>query len=209
MTTQNLVQGGDADHWDQAIYAFLAEKERRSGSMRTVRAYSGMLYRFFGNLGKPPDQVTATEIFGYAHGIGLSGKKPSSITINARIACLSSFYRFLIRMSLISANPCDQLERPKATPALPRGLTATDIKKLLEAIPDNPVGLRDRAIIITLTLTGRRRSEILNLKAGDLIQDGDAVLYSYRRISSAAGCSHPFMPIRNSQFWLAIVVRAA
>ena len=42
MTTQNLVHGGVADHWDQAIYAFLAEKERRSGSMRTVRAYSGM-----------------------------------------------------------------------------------------------------------------------------------------------------------------------
>ncbi|MCH7616169.1 MAG: tyrosine-type recombinase/integrase [Nitrospinae bacterium] len=102
------------------------------------------------------------------------------VTINARIACVSSFYRFLIRMSLVSANPCDQLERPKATPALPRGLTATDIKKLLEAIPNNPVGLRDRAIILTLTLTGRRRTEILNLKAGDLIRDGDAVLYSYR-----------------------------
>ncbi len=148
--------------------------------MRTVRAYSGMLYRFFGTLGKPPDQVTATEIFGYAHGTGLSGKKPSSVTIGARIACLSSFYRFLIRMSLVSANPCDQLERPKATPALPRGLTAADIKKLLGAIPDNPVGLRDRAIVLTLTLTGRRRTEVLNLKAGDLIQDGDAVLYSYR-----------------------------
>jgi hypothetical protein len=50
------------------LYAFLAEKERRSGSMRTVRAYSGMLYHFFGTLGKPPDQVTATEIFSYAHG---------------------------------------------------------------------------------------------------------------------------------------------
>ncbi len=42
MTTQTLVLGGDADHWDQAIYAFLAEKERHSGSIRTVRAYSGM-----------------------------------------------------------------------------------------------------------------------------------------------------------------------
>ncbi len=125
MTTQNLVQGGDAGRWEQAIYAFLAEKERRSGSMRTVRAYSGMLYRFFGTLGKSPDQVTATEIFGYAHGTGLSGKKPSSVTIGARIACLSSFYRFLIRMSLVSANPCDQLERPKATPALPASAPST------------------------------------------------------------------------------------
>jgi len=180
MTTQPLVQGGDADRWDRSIYAFLAEKERHSGSMRTVRAYSGMLYRFFGTLGKPPDEVTATEVFSFAHGIGLSGKKPSSVTIGARIACLSSFYRFLIRMSLVSANPCDQLERPKATPAPPRGLTAGDIRKLLDAIPGNPVGLRDKAIILTLTLTGRRRTEVLNLKAGDLTQDGDAVLYSYR-----------------------------
>jgi site-specific recombinase XerD len=180
MTTQNLVHGGEAGNWDQAIYAFLAEKERWSGSMRTVRAYSGMLYRFFGSLGKPPDQVTSTEIFGYAHGTGLSGKKPSSVTINARIACLSSFYRFLIRMSLMSSNPCDQLERPKATPAPPMGLTAADIKKLLEAIPETSVGLRDRAIILTLTLTGRRRTEVLNLKAGDLIRDGEIVLYGYR-----------------------------
>ena len=180
MTTQTLVQGSDAGRWDQAIYAFLAEKERRSGSMRTVRAYSGMLYRFFGNLGKPPDQVTSPEVFGYAHGIGLSGKKPSSVTINARIACLSSFYRFLIRMSLVSANPCDQLERPRATPAPPRGLTAADIKKLLDVIPGSPKGLRDRAIILTLTLTGRRRAEVLNLKAGNLTQEEQAIYYSYR-----------------------------
>ena len=76
MTTQTLVEGGDAGRWDQAIYAFLAEKERRSGSMRTVGAYSGMLYRFFGMLGKPPDRVNATEVFSYAHAIGPSGKKP-------------------------------------------------------------------------------------------------------------------------------------
>jgi len=144
MTTQNLVHAVESGRWEQAIYAFLAEKERRSGSMRTVRAYSGMLYRFFGTLGKPPDDVTATEVFGYAHGTGRSGKKPSSVTVNARIACLSSFYRFLIRMSLVNANPCDQLERPRATPAPPRGLAAADIKKLLDVIPGSPVGLRDR-----------------------------------------------------------------
>ena len=92
MTTHILASDANSSAgWDQTIYAFLAEKERRSGSMRTVRAYSGMLYRFFGPLGKSPDQVAAAEIFGYAHAIGLSGKKPSSVTIAARIACLSSF----------------------------------------------------------------------------------------------------------------------
>ena len=42
------------------------------------------------------------------------------------------------------------------------------------------MGLRDRAIILTLTLKGRQRTEVLNLKAGDLIRDGDTVLYTYR-----------------------------
>ncbi|MCH6587602.1 MAG: hypothetical protein IH805_04720 [Proteobacteria bacterium] len=103
--------------------------------------------------GKTPEQVTSPEVFSYAHSIGLSGRKPSSVTIAARIACLSSFYRFLIRMSLVVSNPCDRLERPRATPAPPRGLAAADIQKLLAVIPVTPVGLRDRAIILTLTLT--------------------------------------------------------
>lgn len=38
-------------------YAFLAEKQRRSGSIRTVQSYSRMLQDFFGRAGKPPDQV--------------------------------------------------------------------------------------------------------------------------------------------------------
>jgi integrase/recombinase XerC len=109
------------DRWEQAIYAFLAEKERRSGSIRTVQAYSRMLLRFFGALGKIPDEVASQEVFAYAHGVGLSGKKPSSVTVGARIACLSSFYRFLIRMEMVTANPCDKLERPRATPAPPQG----------------------------------------------------------------------------------------
>src|SRR3990172_9594136 len=38
---------------ERALYTFLAEKERRSGSMRTVQSYSRMLQDFFGRLGKP------------------------------------------------------------------------------------------------------------------------------------------------------------
>ena len=180
MTTQTLVPGSDPGLWQQAIYAFLAEKERRSGSGRTVQAYSRMLFQFFGALDKTPDQVNSQEVFAYTHSVGLSGRKPSSVTVGARIACLSSFYKFLIRMGMVVANPCDKLERPKATPAPPRGLAATGIQTLLSVIPDTPVGLRDRAIILVLTLTGRRRSEVLSLKAGNLHREGGAVYYTYR-----------------------------
>src|SRR3990172_1472076 len=130
-----------------------------------------MLQRFFGTLGKPPDKITGPEVFAFAHGIGSSGRKPAAVTIGARLACLSSFYRFLIRMKILSVNPCDQIERPRISLGPPRGLSAEQIRRLLAAIPETPVGLRDRAIIVTLALTGRRRSEVINLKAGDISQE--------------------------------------
>jgi len=177
--TTSIAPFEDIANWEQALYAFLAEKERRSGSRRTVEGYSRMLQHFFGALGKPPDQVTSQEVFVYAHGVGPSGREPSAVTIGARIACISSFYRFLTRMGIVSANPCDQLERPRVSPSPPRGLSAEEIKRLLAVIPEKPVGLRDRAIILTLTLTGRRRSEVMNLKASD-ISRSERLSYKYR-----------------------------
>jgi len=82
-------------------------------------------------------------------------------------------------MEIVTRNPCDQLERPKVSPSPPRGLSADDIRRLLAAIPQTPSGLRDRAITITLALTGRRRTEVLSLKVRDIIR-ADAVFYQYR-----------------------------
>lgn len=109
-----------AEGWERALYAFLAEKERRSGSRRTAESYSRMIQHFFGRLGKPPDKVTSQEVFAWAHGKGLSGKEPGPVTIGARMACMSSFYKFLIRMEIVSSNPCDALERPLAAPPASR-----------------------------------------------------------------------------------------
>ena len=36
--------------------------------------------------GKPPDRVTSQDVFAYAHGIGLSGREPSAVTVGARAA---------------------------------------------------------------------------------------------------------------------------
>ena len=71
MATMITTFTDEAEGWQKALYAFLAEKERRSGSKRTVDSYSRMLQEFFGRLGKPPDLVTAQDVFAYAHGIGL------------------------------------------------------------------------------------------------------------------------------------------
>jgi integrase/recombinase XerC len=180
METKLLANPTDPSAWQQALYAFLAEKERRSGSRRTVEGYSRMLQHFFGVVAKTPDQVTSPEVLSWAHGIGLSGRVPSGVTIGARTACLSSFYKFLIRMGTLASNPCDALERPKVQPSPARGYTATDIQRILAAIPDTVAGRRDRAIVLTLVMTGRRRSEVINLKAKDISVEDERSFYSYR-----------------------------
>src|SRR4051812_3371709 len=133
LTTDLSVSG-----WDRSLYAFLAEKQQRSGSMRTVNAYAGMLRDFFGRAGKTPDAVGPQDAFAWAYGVGLSGRQPSATTVNARIACLSSYFRFLVRMDLMTANPCERLERPRPRQATARGLNAEQLRRLLTCIPDTP-----------------------------------------------------------------------
>lgn len=178
--THGLVPAPAGDAWQRAFAAFLAEKQRRSGSARTVESYSGLLRQFFGAAAKAPGQVTSQDVFAWAYGPGLSQRTPSANTVGARIAAVSSFYRFLIRMGLLHANPCDALERPRPNPPAPRGLSAAEVGRLLTAIPETKGGLRDKAIVLTLVLTGRRRAEVLALKAGDLSAEGDCIFYHYR-----------------------------
>ena len=166
MTTTIANFTDTATGWQRAFYAFLAEKEQRSGSRRTVEGYSRMLQDFFGRSGKQPDNVTPQDIFVYAHGPGLSGKQPSAITIGARIACISSFFRFLIRMDIVQSNPCDKLQtatdftfnHPEVCPVT-RCINFWKWFQILQWV------LRDRAIILTLVLTGRRRAEVIEYES--------------------------------------------
>ena len=180
-TAQTLptVFSGSNTGWEGSLYAFLAEKQRRSGSNRTPDSYYRTLRHFFGSLQKAPDQVSPQDVFSFAHSVGLSGREPSPVTVGARLSCISSFFKFLIRLDLLKANPCDPVERPKPRPGAPSGLSASQVQSLLEVIPDAVKGRRDFAIVLTLVLTGRRRSEVINLTAGDISFDESAVFYRY------------------------------
>jgi site-specific recombinase XerD len=169
----------DAAGWEQTVMAFLAEKERRSGSRRTVESYARILWPFFGRVGSP-DLVTPAHVLVWAHGIGASGREPSSATVGARIACLSSYYRFLIRMNVMTGNPCDALERPRTVQSVARGLGADEVRRLLAVVPDTVAGRRDRALLLTFILTGRRRAEVIGLTLGDISLEGETAFYRYR-----------------------------
>jgi site-specific recombinase XerC len=83
-------------------------------------------------------------------------------------------------MQVTTANPCDALERPKGVQSVARGLGADEVRRLLAIIPDTVPGRRDRALLLTFVLTGRRRSEVISLTAGDIGIEGDIAFYRYR-----------------------------
>ena len=122
-TAQTLptVFSGSNTGWEGSLYAFLAEKQRRSGSNRTPDSYYRTLRHFFGSLQKAPDQVSPQDVFSFAHGVGLSGREPSPVTVGARLSCISSFFKFLIRHRMSSRpTPVIRVDRPKPRPSCPK-----------------------------------------------------------------------------------------
>jgi integrase/recombinase XerD len=79
---------------------------------------------------------------------------------------------------------------------------------LLDIVPTTPVGLRDRAIILTLTFTGRRRAEVLGMTAASISDEGGSVFYTYRGKGGKTGRRELPQPAFEAiQNWLACVGR--
>lgn len=168
------------DVWSAAAGAWIAEVERRSGSKRTPAEYAKYVARFLDSLPGDPATATPALAHGFAYAPGSSGKEPSPSTISVRLAALQSFYDFCRRMKLLDENPIRDVRRPKGREPIPRGLTPEELKRLLAAIPETASGARDRAAILTMAYTGLRRTELLNLRVGDLEIEGGIIFYTAR-----------------------------
>lgn len=168
---------------DAALVAFLKVKEQRSGSLATFNSYRSRLEAFFSYCAErntPLTRVTSGLVEGWAHSVGPSGREPSRNTIAARLYAVRSFYRFLKAHGAVDDNPVEEVAAPKREEPTIKGLSPDELHRLLSACPGTCAGVRDRAIILALVYTGRRRSEILNLRVGDLTRNHSKVYYTYR-----------------------------
>jgi integrase/recombinase XerD len=99
-----------------------------------------------------------------------AGMSPRSVA--REVAAIRGFYRFLVLERHLQHSPADDLQPPRAWPALPTFLSLDDVDALLAA-PDvsTPLGLRDRAMFELLYATGMRVSELVGVRGGDLHLD--------------------------------------
>jgi integrase/recombinase XerC len=92
-----------------------------------------------------------------------------------KTATVRTFYRWAARRSLVPGDPSAQLATPATGSRLPTVLKRGEVEAILEQPADDPVGLRDRAILELLYGGGLRVAELCGLDAGDIDTGGRRV----------------------------------
>ena len=134
-------------------------------SRNTLDSYRRDLQQFADWLKQKADknlaQVEQADIQQY---LAVRFPKSRPRSISRLVASLRRFYRYALRENRITVDPTLQIDSPKLPRSLPKSLTEEDVESLL-AVPDinQPLGLRDRAMLEILYACGLRVSELVGL----------------------------------------------
>ncbi|MGI4740696.1 MAG: tyrosine-type recombinase/integrase [Janthinobacterium lividum] len=142
-------------------------------SPHTVTSYQTDLTQFAAyiqieyELAKPA-QATHPLIRGWV--VSLMSQDLDPRTVNRKVACLRSFYKFLLRTHQIEANPMLRIKAPKMARKLPEFVPEESLNRLLNSFEfeDSFAGVRDQLMLETLYGTGIRLSELLGISEDDL-----------------------------------------
>jgi integrase/recombinase XerC len=105
------------------------------------------------------------------HRQGKGGK-----SIQRMLSSLRTFYRWLMREGRARINPADGIRAPKSGRRLPKALDADQVNSLLDhPHSDDPLVLRDQALMELVYSSGLRLAEVISLDI-DTIDFRDAAL---------------------------------
>lgn len=135
-------------------------------SINTVESYQRSLNEFIDFLKSESishfNDVKYTNIRGYL--TYLNEKKLSKNSINNRISCLRSFYKYLVKEELAENNPMILVENIKTAKRNPDFLFPEEMMDLLDGIDtQDDLGIRNKAMLEIMYASGLRCSEVVNL----------------------------------------------
>jgi integrase/recombinase XerC len=174
MIAQEPSRGGNGS--EQFIEHFLSYLTSERGcSPHTTKAYAEDLSAFLsfvdarGEMPRFPNRLDRLVIRGFL--ADQTEKGTGKRTLSRRLSGLRSFFKFLIKRKLIENSPLDGIHNPKTPKALPKCLSESDVKKLVEVVSGaHWMDMRDRAILELLYGAGVRVSELV----GSNLEDFDA-----------------------------------
>lgn len=86
-----------------------------------------------------------------------------------RLAAWRTFCNYLVREALLADNPAEQIKAPRKAKRLPKNLDVDSISQLLQLPTDEPLAIRDAAMMELLYGSGLRLAELVALDV-DAIQ---------------------------------------
>ena len=155
-----------------ALEAFRRHLASERGlSAHTVAAYgvdvAGMLDHAARMGATVLDDIDAATLRSWLARLRSSGYARS--TMARRSSAARVFFAFAVRRGLASSDPAGRLATPKTERRLPRVLSQAEAATLVDLPPrDDPIGLRDRALLELLYATGIRVGELCALDVDDL-----------------------------------------
>lgn len=137
-------------------------------SSHTLTAYEGDLRQFnqFLSAAEPGiDIVQSSHTIIRSWIVSLVESRLEPASVNRKIACLRSFYKFLLREGTIKTDPMARIQVLKTKKRLPQFVREEDMVKLLDNqnFADTFEGLRDRLVLEMFYATGIRLSELVGL----------------------------------------------
>ena len=142
-------------------------------SSNTILAYQIDLRQFENFLSSVfPEFKTESADYGVIRAwiVQLVESEIDALSINRKIACLRSYYKFLLRQEYIEKDPLLKIKVLKTKKKLPHFVKENDMVKLLDhgQFENSHEGWRDRLIIELFYGTGIRLSELIGLKESQL-----------------------------------------
>ena len=165
----------------ELVLDYLAYLELERGlSRNTLEAYRSDLQQYGAYLdraGLDPLAVTTGALRAFVSEIQSgSGGRVAPATVQRKIACLRSFYRYLRREQIIEQDPTAELRGPRLGARLPKVLSRDEVQALLrQPQGTSPVALRDRALLETMYACGLRASEAIALERSQVDLDAGIV----------------------------------
>jgi integrase/recombinase XerD len=143
----------------------------RGRSPHTVSAYRSDLGHYLASLAtRSLVAATAVKADHVRDYVGeLAGART---TVARKLSSIKNFHRFLLEEGVVTDDATRELHAPKLPGRLPKALTVAQVQELLDAIVgDDPIALRDRALLELLYATGARVSEVTEMSLDDLVDD--------------------------------------
>ena len=94
----------------------------------------------------------------------------SATSVARVLAGVRGIHKYWLLENLTNADPAAGVKPPKAPRRLPKAITVAQVESLLNAVGgEDPIAVRDRAILELLYATGARITEIVSLDLDDLV----------------------------------------